>query len=79
MGIKQGQAMSPESTARLSDLATQWRDSREVASLALRRLEDGIITAVDEEKASTSEVARVIGVSPTRVYAIIAGAYRSAG
>lgn len=79
MGITRSQAMSSESTARLADLATQWRDSQETARTVRHRLYNGVVAAIDEEGASTSEVAKVIGVSPTRVYAIIAAAYTGTG
>lgn len=55
---------------QLGRLASVWRDARDNATEKSERLQDAIVDAVDEG-ASVSRVARLVGLSPARVYAII--------
>lgn len=68
--------LTDSESQRLADVATASRDAWETARAHTRKLEDAVITAIDVQGASAREVAKVVGVSPTRVYAIIATAYK---
>lgn len=71
------QAKVPEdSRTRLADVAVRWRDAQETAVLHRHRLHDAVINAIDVEGMPPADVARIIGVSPTRIYAIVIAAYR---
>ena len=61
---------------RLGDIAAASRDAWETARVHSRRLEDAVLQAIDGQGASAREVAGAIGVSPTRIYAIIQNAYK---
>lgn len=62
----------PEGRAgRLADLAAASKDAQHTASRCRNNLDAEIVAAIDDDGAKISDVARVVGVSSTRVYAII--------
>jgi predicted XRE-type DNA-binding protein len=68
--------MTEEHRARLGDIATAWRDALDVAKVQRTKLQDAVLEAIDGQGASNAEVAAVLGVSRTRVYEIVACAYK---
>lgn len=68
--------LTDSETGRLRDLAAAWRDARQVKDVATRKMQDAVLTAIDEKGAPRREVAAALGVSPTRIHAIIQDAYR---
>jgi len=68
--------LSDEQKERLRELAAFWRDSLATVTVHRRKLQDAVLQAIDVDNARPADVARALGVSPTRVYAIIAAAYQ---
>jgi Spy/CpxP family protein refolding chaperone len=68
--------LSDERRQRLADIATAWRDARQTVTVQRRKLQDAVMEAIDTDGASTGDVAAAIGLSRTRVYEIITGAYK---
>lgn len=61
---------------RLADVAQAARDAAETATVHRHLLEDAVLHAVDVDQVPAREVAAAVGVSPTRIYAIIRNAYK---
>lgn len=61
---------------RLGAAAARWRDAQETLNVRRREFQDEVLEAIDADKATHAEVAHAIGVSKTRIYGVIAGAYK---
>lgn len=70
--------LTPAESSRLSDMMTSWRDARHTAGVHRTALENEVRDAVDVRGIPAREVAAAIGVSATRIYAIIRSAYARA-
>lgn len=61
---------------RLTDIAAAYRDAQHTTAVQRRRLRDAVAAAIDTDRLPPAAVAKAIGVSIPRVYAVLAAALR---
>lgn len=62
--------VTPDAADQLGRLAAIYRDSRDACELHNERLQDAIVQALDDG-VSVARVARLVGLSTSRIYGII--------
>ena len=72
-------ALTEDRRQRLAAAAERWRDSIELADMHRTALHVEILAAVDQDQAKPVDLARVLGVSTTRIHALIAAAAAKVG